>query len=165
MQKSIIIEIREVCNPDEKSKICSDTLRALPNWFGVESSIVDYTAQVKTQPFYAAFENEKAVGFVSLKTHNRFTSEVFVMGVLKDYHRQGIGKKLIECCVKHCKSNNIEFLTVKTLDESRVSKSYAKTRLFYLSVGFRPLEVFPLFWDKDNPCLFMARYIGGKEWT
>jgi hypothetical protein len=53
----------------------------------------------------------------------------------------------------------MEFLTVKTLDESRASKSYEKTRLFYLSVGFKPLEVFPLLWDKDNPCLFMAKSI------
>jgi hypothetical protein len=51
------------------------------------------------------------------------------------------------------------FLTVKTLDESRESKSYEKTRKFYLSVGFLPLEVFPLLWDENNPCLFMAKSI------
>jgi len=82
------------------------------------------------------------------------------MGVLSEYHRLGIGKDLIRCCENYCKENDIEFLTVKTLDESRVCDEYNKTRLFYLSQGFKPLEVFPLLWDKDNPCLFMAKYIG-----
>jgi len=154
-----MIEIHEICNQDEKSIICNDILRALSNWFGVESSIVDYKKQVKTQPFYAAIENGKVIGFVSIKVHNHFTSEVCVMGVLENYHGQGIGRKLIKCCEEYCKENNFEFLTVKTLDESRESKSYEKTRQFYLSVGFKPLEVFPLLWDKDNPCLFMIKHI------
>ena len=154
-----MIEIREVYDPSEKSIICNNILRALPSWFGVESSIVDYTEQVKKQPFFAAFENEKAVGFVTVKAHNPFTSEICVIGVLKEYHRQGIGEKLVECCEGYCKNKGMEFLTVKTLDESRESNSYTKTRLFYLAMGFKPLEVFPLFWDKDNSCLLMAKYI------
>ena len=154
-----MIEIRDICNQDEKSAICNDILRALPKWFGVESSIIDYTEQVKTQPFYAAIKNGKVVGFVAIKVHNQFTSEVSVMGVLEDYHGQGIGKRLIKCCEEYCMKNNMEFLTVKTLDESRESKSYKNTRLFYLSAGFKPLEVFPLLWDKDNPCLLMVKHI------
>ena len=158
----LVVEIKEIHNSCEKSSICNDVLRALPSWFGNESSIVDYTEKVKFQPFYAALINEKAVGFVSIKVHNEFTSEVCVIGILKNYHKQGLGRKLIKCCEEYCKVSNMEFLTVKTLDESRQSKSYEKTRLFYLSVGFKPLEVFPLFWDKDNPCLFMAKHIGDE---
>ena len=43
------------------------------------------------------------------------------------------------------------------------SKSYKKTRLFYQSVGFKPLEVFPMHWDKDNPCLFMAKSLAKRN--
>jgi len=53
----------------------------------------------------------------------------------------------------------MDYLTVKTLDESSQSKSYDKTRLFYLYMGFKPLEVLPFFWDKDNPCLFLVKSI------
>ena len=151
-----------LCNvndQNEKSIICDYILRALPDWFGVESSIIEYIEKVKTLPFYAAFENENPIGFVAIKKHNFFASEIFVMGVLKNYHRQGIGKKLIGLCEEYCKENNIEFLTVKTLDESRKDESYAKTRLFYLSMGFRPIEVFPTLWDENNPCLLMAKFI------
>ena len=134
-------------------------LRALPSWFGVESSIVDYVENVRYLPLFAAFDDSKPVGFVSIKVHNPHAAEIRVMGVLKTYHRQGIGKRLVECCVDYCKRHNIEFLTVKTLDESRESHDYTKTRLFYQAVGFTPLEVFPLHWSADNPCLFLAMHI------
>ena len=154
-----MIEIKHVLSSSEKSSICNDTLRALSNWFGNEAAIIDYTEQVKEMPFYVAFDEDKPVGFVAIKIHNSYTAEVCVMGVLIEYHRQGIGKKLIKCCDDYCRENKMDFLTVKTLDASRESKSYEKTRLFYLSVGFKPLEVFPLFWDKNNACLFMAKSI------
>ncbi|MCL2056334.1 MAG: GNAT family N-acetyltransferase [Oscillospiraceae bacterium] len=152
-------EIKEILDSDQKSGICNDILRALPSWFGMEAGIVDYVNRVRKMPFYAAFDAGKPVGFVAIETHSPYTCEVCVMGVLKEYHRQGIGKRLITCCENYCRENNAEFLTVKTLDQSRESKSYEKTRRFYMAMGFRPLEVFPLFWDKDNPCLFMAKHI------
>ncbi|MCL2827718.1 MAG: GNAT family N-acetyltransferase [Oscillospiraceae bacterium] len=155
-----MVQIKELQNTNEKSTICNAILRALPDWFGVESSIVDYVKQVQTLPFFAAFDDDTPIGFVAIKIHNPSTAELCVMGVLETFHGQGIGKLLINCCETYCNAHKFEFLTVKTLDESRESEHYEKTRLFYLSVGFRPLEVFPLFWDKDNPCLLMAKYIG-----
>lgn len=156
-----MIEIKEILMPEEKSNICNGILRALPNWFGVEASIVDYVQEAKTLPFYAAFDNGRVVGFVAIKIHNPFTSEVCVMGVSKEYHRMGVGRTLIECCVDYCRQNKMEFLTVKTLDESRESKSYERTRLFYRAAGFKPLEVFPLLWGESNPCLFLVKHIAG----
>ena len=155
--------VKQVDTPEQKQRICDMILRALPNWFGVEASIVDYVKETRSMPFWAAFDGEKPVGFVALKTRNPYTSEVYVMGVLKEYHRLGIGRELIQRCENDCAANQIEYLTVKTLDESRESRSYAKTRQFYFSMGFRPLEVFPLYWDKDNPCLFMAKFIQNNE--
>ena len=68
-------------------------------------------------------------------------------------------RQIIALCEEYCVSNKMLFLTVKTLNESRESKSYEKTRKFYLSVEFLPLEVFPLLWDESNPCLFMAKRV------
>ena len=153
------IEIKEMTDKLTKSSICNDILRALPNWFGVETSIIEYTNLVQDMPFYIALENNKPIGFVAIKIHNRYAAEISVMGILSKYHRCGIGKKLVSRCEEYCVENGYKFLTVKTLDESRASISYEKTRLFYLGVGFYPLEVFPLHWDKDNPCLFLAKCI------
>ena len=157
-----MFNIKQVETPEQKSDICDLILHNLPSWFGVESSIVDYIDKVKSMPFWAAFDGENPIGFVALKVHNVYTTEICVMGVLKEYHRHGIGKQFIKRCEIFCSDNHTEFLTVKTLDGSVPSDSYAKTRQFYLALGFRPLEVFPLHWDKDNPCLFMAKHLHEK---
>ena len=154
-----MVEIKEIISSDEKSEICNATLRALPSWFDIELSIVDYVNQVKTMPFYAAFDGANTIGFVAIKVHTPSASEICVMGLLHEYHRRGIGRRLVQSCEQYCKEKNIQFLTVKTLDESRESESYRKTRLFYQALGFKPLEIFPLLWGADNPCLFMAKYI------
>ena len=152
-------KLREIQEASEKGEICNKILRLLPDWFGNEASIVDYTEKVQSMPFYAAFVHEKAAGFVALKAHGAHAAEVCVMGILQEFHRQGLGKMLINRCETYCRENAMEFLTVKTLDGSAEFKPYDSTRQFYLSQGFKPLEVFPLHWDADNPCLFMAKHI------
>lgn len=147
----------EVTGAVQKSAICDAVLRALPDWFGIEQSIVDYVREVQPMPFYAVHAGELPVGFVALKVHNRYTAEVYVMGVLARFHRQGVGKALIQACEAFCRARGIEFLTVKTLAASRAHAGYAKTRAFYHAMGFRPLEVFPALWDPQNPCLFLAK--------
>jgi GNAT superfamily N-acetyltransferase len=157
--KFIMIQIKKVNDANEKSDICDSILRVLPNWFGIEESIVDYVRQVKTLPFVAAYENDTAIGFAALKPHTQYASEICVMGVLSEHHRRGIGKQLITACEQICRENEVEFLTVKTLADLRESKSYEKTRLFYLAQGFKPIEVFPTLWDETNPCLLMIKAV------
>jgi GNAT superfamily N-acetyltransferase len=84
------------------------------------------------------------------------------MGVLPSRHRQGTGRRLIERAEQFCAERGMKFLTVKTLADIHPDEGYAKTRAFYRAMGFTPLEVFPLYWDESNPCLFMAKGINGK---
>jgi GNAT superfamily N-acetyltransferase len=153
------VRLIEINDQEQKSAICDLVLRALPNWFGIESAIIDYVKDVKDMPFLSAFISGEPVGFIALKDHNRYTAEVHVMGILPGHHRQGIGRKLILWCEDYCVARGREFLTVKTLDEAHPSQSYAKTRRFYLSAGFRPLEVITQLWGEDCPCLLMAKSI------
>ena len=155
-----MIEIKEIDSTDEKATICSNILRALPTWFGIEESIVDYVKQVQQMPFYATYDQDKVVGFIAIKNHNEYTAEVCVMGVLEECHGQGIGKKLIKSCEDYCIASGKQFLTVKTVDASANYESYKNTLNFYLKMGFIPLEVFPSLWDESNPCLFLAKYLG-----
>ena len=152
-----MIEIIEVKCTAEKTNICNTILRALPNWFGIESSIVEYVKDVQELPLVAAFHKGSPVGFLAIKNHNAYTSEVHVMGILPEFHRQKLGKSLIEAIIPLCS----EYLTVKTIDASRENEHYAKTRQFYLAMGFKPLEVFPELWGKDNPCLMMIKDLKG----
>ena len=152
--------IKEVLSADEKSCICFAVLTKLHDWFGNEQSISEYVKGVCDKPMFGAFEDNVLIGFASLAIHNQFTSEIYVIGVFESHHNQGVGRALIEACVEFCQNQGTEFLTVKTLDESANYLPYEKTRLFYLSMGFCPLQVFPLFWDADNPCLLMVKYLG-----
>jgi GNAT superfamily N-acetyltransferase len=81
------------------------------------------------------------------------------MGIFPQYHRKGIGKKLIEEVEIHLKNEGVKMLQVKTISEERDCKFYAKTRQFYKAVGFIPLEVFPKLWDEANPCLQLVKQI------
>ena len=154
------MHIQAVEAPQQRAGICLDILRALPEWFGNEAAVLDYAKQCETLPVFAAFEGEQAVGFVALKPHNEYTGEILVMGLLPGSHRKGIGRALLAACEEACRANGTRFLTVKTLADTHPCQDYAKTRAFYFAMGFVPLEVFPLHWDEENPCLFMAKHLG-----
>ncbi len=73
------------------------------------------------------------------------------MGVLKEYHRQGVGKALFAAAKEYAKEQGYSFLQVKTVQMGKY-EDYDRTNLFYRSLGFKELEVFPTLWDEDNPC-------------
>ncbi|HOB19382.1 MAG TPA: GNAT family N-acetyltransferase [Candidatus Atribacteria bacterium] len=154
-----IMEIEDI---DVKSRICRHILNSLPEWFGIPEAIDDYTRWVRTMTFYACYAGSEPVGFAALKAHNSKTAELSVMGVLKEHQRKGIGRSLVNQCVRYCIEKEYRFLTVKTLAEDNPDEYYARTRQFYLSMGFTPLEVFTTIWDENNPCLFMVKVIPGR---
>ncbi len=154
-----MIEIREVTDPAAKSELCSCILHQLPDWFGIESSIAEYVEEAAGLPFYAAYDRTRPIGFLAVKVHNPYTSEIYVMGILEDFHRQGIGTALVSRAEVFCRDRGQKYLTVKTLDGSAASEHYARTSKFYKRMGFIPLEVFPLLWDEANPCLFLVKYL------
>ncbi len=149
--------IREIDDRNLKREIANGVLRALPDWFGIEEAIVEYAQKSQNMRFWAACVTGRPVGFLSLQRHNVYTFEIYCMGVRPQYHRHGLGAALIAVCEEWCRANAAEFLTVKTLDASQPDESYAKTRQFYVTMGFRPLEVFPTLWGPANPCLLMAK--------
>jgi len=91
------------------------------------------------------------------------TADIFSIGVLEQFHRHGIGRNLIKAAEQFCIDNGYLFLTVKTLDSSAEYEPYERTRAFYAGMRFIPLEVFTSFWNEENPCLFMAKWLGVKD--
>jgi GNAT superfamily N-acetyltransferase len=133
-------------------------LRALPEWFGIESSIIDYIEFTQTHPlFFIGDERHEVLGFIGLGLHGEYAAEVHIMAVDPDARRRGLGRKLIEEVERWCRARGIEYLQVKTLDKSRESAAYAQTRRFYEAMGFRLLEVFPTLWDPHNPCALYVK--------
>lgn len=154
-----MITIQFVENLDEKTRVTLEIMNALPEWFSPPEDIINKSRMHRAYPFVAAYDDDRAIGFAALKIHNQYTVDVYNLGVLKEYHRNGIGHRLMAACVQYCEENHYKFLTVKTLDESAVYEPYNGTRAFYKKEGFYPLEVFTTFWDEENPCLFMVKVI------
>ena len=138
---------------------CEKILRALPDWFGIEASLIQYVKDGNTMPTIIVKDDDDVIGFLTIKRHFSETAEIHCMGLLPQYHRKGIGKLLITELEKYLKKENYKILQVKTISSDSDCKYYAKTRKFYISVGFIPIEVFPKLWDESNPCLQLVKQI------
>lgn len=143
--------VRQVDDGQEKQAIARLVLEALPEWFGIPEAREDYITDSASQLFFAAFDGEKPVGFLCLKETGRATAELCVMGILKEYHRRGLGTRLFTEARACAAEKGYAFLQVKTVQMGRY-KEYDDTNRFYLSLGFQEFEVFPTLWDEWNPC-------------
>ena len=143
--------VKQIPDAEEKKRITRQILEALPDWFGIPEAREEYIKNSVEQIFFAAFEQDKAVGFIYLKETGKETVELYVMGVLKEYHRCGIGRELFKAA-KACASNQgYSFMQVKTVQMGKY-KEYDDTNHFYIKMGFKEFEVFPTLWDEWNPC-------------
>lgn len=99
------------------------------------------------------------VGFLTVRQHGKYAAEIHVMGIRPEMHRRGIGRALVQTVEAALCGNGVEYLQVKTLSPAHPDGNYAKTRQFYLAMGFRPLEEFPNLWGEGNPCLQMVKQV------
>ena len=141
--------------PDERAA-CEVILRALPDWFGIEESIVDYVAEIEVLDTYGAFDGERLAGFLTVRPHFAESAEVLVMGVRPELHRRGIGSALLAHAEAALRASGARWLQVKTLGPSHADEFYARTRAFYAAHGFDPLEENASRWP-GNPCLTMVK--------
>lgn len=154
-----MITIRVVTDKDLITRITLEIMHALPEWFSPPEDIDRKAVIHRDFPFFTAFDGEKAVGFIALKIQNKYTADIYDLGVLKHYHSQGIGQELLKAAESYCREQGFIFLSVKTLDESADYEPYDKTRAFYYKNGFIPLEVIKHYWNEDNPCLYMVKHL------
>ena len=142
----------EVELPVERSRLCERVLRDLPEWFGIEDATASYIRDVAELPTFGIGDD----AFLSLKLHTPLAAEVYVMGVRRARHRQGLGSTLLRAAEAYLKARAIEYLQVKTLGPSDPDAGYARTRSFYLARGFAPLEEIHGLWE-SNPCLLLVK--------
>ena len=139
--------------------VCEQVLSDLPEWFGIEEANRNYIEKSATLPTFVAKRGGEPIGFMSLLIHSPQSAELYVLGVMRDFHRHGIGRQLIEASESFLKDQGIKFVQVKTLAGIAEDPNYEKTRRFYEAQGYVALEVFPELWGPHNPCLQMIKGI------
>ena len=153
--------IIQITDSEEKQSICQDILTNLPDWFGIPESIAEYSEKSKEMPFWAALDEGKPVGFLVLNATSVAAAEIYVMGILPEYHRRGIGRELYAAFESFSRQEGYRYLHVKTVKMGYYS-SYDGTNLFYQALGFSELECFPQLWDVCNPCQIYVKYLRGS---
>ena len=143
--------LQTIIDTAEKRKIARRILEALPEWFGIPEARENYIRESADEIMVASFDNDAPNGFLCLKETGRETVELAVMGVLKEYHRKGIGTKLFEAAKQIAVERGYSFMQVKTVQMGRYAE-YDRTNWFYLALGFKEFEVIPTLWDECNPC-------------
>ena len=153
------MDIKTIHNTTEKRLIARGVLEALPAWFGIKPAREAYIRESAELPFFAAFDEDRPVGFIALKETGKDTVEIYVMGVVEEYHRRGVGKMLFIKAKDATTQDGYTFMQVKTVKMGKYPE-YDKTNKFYRAVGFKELEVFPELWDEENPCQVYVMNIG-----
>lgn len=143
--------IEQIQDAALKKTISRNVLEALRDWFEVDESREKYILDCAGWIFLAAKEEDQYVGFLCLKETGRETVELAVMGVLREYHRKGLGRALFEEAKKTAKEKGYSFMQVKTVKEGMYA-DYDITNRFYQSLGFKEFEVIEEIWGKENPC-------------
>lgn len=138
--------------------VCERIMRALPEWFGIEASLVAYVRDIEAMESWLALVDREAAGFLTLHAHGPRSAEIQVMAVLPNLHGRGIGRALVAHAEAALRARGGVYLQVKTLGPSRPNEHYARTRAFYEGRGFVPLEENRL-WGETNPCLIMVKHL------
>lgn len=151
------MEIIVIKDKSLKQAIAKKILSDLPKWFGIDSATREYVDNVAHYPFIAAKIKGQYVGFYALREENPEVLDMYVLGVLKAYHNQGIGQKLQAYADDYAKTHGYIFLMVLTLAKKANHAPYLKTRAFYLRMGFLDFYQNDKLYSKDNPCQIMIK--------
>jgi ribosomal protein S18 acetylase RimI-like enzyme len=145
-----------------RSAAVASILRILPQWFGIEEATQGYIRAAGDEPTVLAVDTQRdrlPVGCLTLLRHSDDAAEILVMGVRPEYHRQGIGRRLLEAAEASLRADGVTFLQVKTLSDRHPDPGYQQTRAFYRAMGFRVLQEFPELWGAEHPCWQLVKVI------
>ena len=156
-----MLVIKEVKDEEQKMAVVAEVLKDLPEWFGIPESTQAYIEGAKDLKVWAAFQESDLLGFVSLSYSSEDCAEIDCLGVKKSYQGRKIGSQLLATLESEARKNvdYVDYLQVKTVAEGS-NKDYDRTNVFYRSLGFKKLEIFPQLWGPQNPCQILIKKMG-----
>ena len=150
--------IEAVKDKDQKMAVVAEVLKDLPEWFGIPESTQAYIEGAKDLKVWTAFQKSDLLGFVSLSYSKWRLCRDWLSRCKKAHQGRGIGSQLLATLESEaCK--NVDYLQVKTVAEGS-NKDYDRTNVFYRSLGFKKLEIFPQLWGPQNPCQILIKKKG-----
>jgi GNAT superfamily N-acetyltransferase len=117
-------------------------LRELPEWFGIEASVLNYIEAARTCSTVAALRDDVVVGVCLVQRHTSVAAEIELLAVRRSLHRHGIGRRLVESVETELAHEGVELLQVKTFGPSGTSEEYGRARSMHRS-GFCPSRSVP----------------------
>jgi GNAT superfamily N-acetyltransferase len=131
-------------------------LRSLPDWFGIEESLLEYVADAAHAESYLAVHGGEVVGVALV--HERFpqSAELTLIAVHADSRGAGHGAALVEAVADSLVERGFGLLEVHTVGPSYEHEGYAATRAFYERTGFIPMHEFDGI-DWNGPTLVLVR--------
>lgn len=148
------MKICQLTSSTEKQAVTRSILEALPEWFGIPEAREDYITESGDKQFFCAYDADKPVGFLYLKETGTATVELYVMGVLKEYHRQGIGRELFQSAKEAAGKAGYSFMQVKTVQMGN-TRNMAAQISFTCHSAFRNLRYFRHYGMNGIPVRYM----------
>lgn len=153
-----MIKIEKITGELAKS-LCRTITKDLPEYFGLPEANEHYEIGVKTRVNFAAKDRNDYIGLISIDFPYPNNANIYWMAVRRDFHRQGIGKQLVEAACHFAKTQGATTITVETLSPSESEVNYLKTYLFYQSIGFNALfDVKPAGYEWNM--VYMVKQLG-----
>ncbi|MBI4558669.1 MAG: GNAT family N-acetyltransferase [Candidatus Hydrogenedentes bacterium] len=131
------IETRPIQEQDYREILA--VAEALPEWFDADARGRAIPADLRHQHGFVALSGGQVVGFITL-----FLAEgrlnIGWLGVRPDFHRKGIGSRLLDCAEEFAKHHGLTEIATYTLGDGVDYKPYEATRRFYFSRGFKTYQ-------------------------
>lgn len=142
--------------PDDVARL----LATVPEWFAQDDSNAEYVSDARTMETWTVRDDGgRVVGVTLVARHFPHVAEIHLTVVDRAHHGTGVGTAMVTAIEADARRRAVRLLEVKTLGASHPDPGYARTRHFYETVGFLPLEETEL-WGEGTPCLFMVKPLG-----
>ena len=127
----------------------------LGEWFR-DKALHAIAIDARHQKGLIAFAGSAPVGFLLFNVRAA-VGQITWMGVVRDHHRRGIGRKLLERLAGDLRAAGVREVAVETLGPSTARQPYECTRAFYAATGFVELRRIPQPANPECPELLVLR--------
>jgi ribosomal protein S18 acetylase RimI-like enzyme/catechol 2,3-dioxygenase-like lactoylglutathione lyase family enzyme len=155
------VELRRA--PSGAGSACVEILSSLPAWFSDPGANRAYAAAAERGPAILAEAHGAPVGLALLSRHSPEAAEMALFAVRPEWHRRGVGRRLLQLAEQVLAEDGVRYLQVKTLSARHRDAGYAATRAFYRACGFVVLEELPTLWGPDNPAVQLVKSLPGRH--